>query len=147
MFASCASLTKVTSMGVNTKTVTQCDNMFQSCVSLEEAPLFDTSNVGAMTSMFFNCLSLKIVPPYNTSVVTDMPSFVSQAYSVTKILTPIRRSTTIANLKLSADALNELFTILPTVTGQTLTITGNPGASDPATNRSIATAKGWTITG
>ena len=48
---------------------------------------------------------------------------------------------------MSAAALNEMFTILPTVVGQTVTITGNYGALDPACDRSIATAKDWTVIG
>jgi hypothetical protein len=51
----------------------------------------------------------------------------------------------VASCKLSATALNEIYTNLPTVTGQTITVTGNYGTAgdDPA----IATAKGWTVTG
>ena len=51
----------------------------------------------------------------------------------------------VQNCKLSATALNEIYTNLPTVTSQTITVTGNYGAAtdDPT----IATAKGWTVTG
>jgi hypothetical protein len=50
----------------------------------------------------------------------------------------------IANCKLSGTALNEIYTNLPTVSGQTITVTGNYGTAthDPT----IATAKGWTVT-
>jgi hypothetical protein len=52
---------------------------------------------------------------------------------------------TVANLQLSAAALDEIYTNLPSVTTQTITVTGNYGtASDTP---SIATAKGWTVTG
>jgi hypothetical protein len=52
---------------------------------------------------------------------------------------------TVANCKLSAAALDEIYTNLPTVTGQTITVSGNYGiAGDDPT---IATAKGWTVTG
>jgi len=44
---------------------------------------------------------------------------------------------------LDADALNTLFGDLETVTGKTIRITGNPGASTCDT--SIATSKGWTV--
>jgi hypothetical protein len=51
----------------------------------------------------------------------------------------------VASCKLSATALNEIYTNLPTVTSQTITVTGNYGtATDDPT---IATAKGWTVTG
>ena len=51
----------------------------------------------------------------------------------------------VASCKLSSAALDEIYTNLPTVTGQTITVSGNYGVSgdDPT----IATAKGWTVTG
>ena len=59
------------------------------------------------------------------------------------MLMPLRFTFSVANAKMSASALNEMFSILPTVTGQTVTITGNYGASTCDTT--IATAKGWTV--
>jgi len=44
---------------------------------------------------------------------------------------------------LDATALNTLFGDLPILTGKTIKITGNPGASTCDT--SIATSKGWTV--
>ena len=52
---------------------------------------------------------------------------------------------TIANCKLDATRLNAYYTALPTVTSQTLTVTGNWGTATD--NPAIATAKGWTVTG
>jgi len=51
----------------------------------------------------------------------------------------------VANCKLSAAALDEIYTNLPTATGQTITVSGNYGTTgdDPT----IATAKGWTVSG
>jgi hypothetical protein len=49
----------------------------------------------------------------------------------------------VANCKLSATALDEIFTNLPIVTAQTITITDNYGAS--TANTTIATDKGWTV--
>jgi len=49
------------------------------------------------------------------------------------------------NCNLSPTALNEIYTNLGTATAQTITVTGNWGTtSDDPT---IATAKGWTVTG
>ncbi len=58
---------------------------------------------------------------------------------------PLRFTFSVANAKMSATALNEMYSILPTVTGQTVTVTGNYGVSgdDPT----IATVKGWTVVG
>ena len=44
---------------------------------------------------------------------------------------------------LDATALNKLFTNLPTLTGKTINITGSTGAA--TCDRTIATAKGWTV--
>jgi hypothetical protein len=50
----------------------------------------------------------------------------------------------VASSNLGPDALDEIYTSLPTVSGQTITVTSNWGtASDDPT---IATAKGWTVT-
>jgi len=46
---------------------------------------------------------------------------------------------------MTADDLNDLFTRLPVVTGKTVNMTGTLGAA--TCNRTIATAKGWTVTG
>jgi hypothetical protein len=96
-----------------------------------------------MNDMFVGCFNLKTIPAYSTASCTAMLNFCGTAYSVTRILTPIKFTNSIANMKLSADELNGLFDILPTVTGQTLTITGNPGASTCETN--LAIGKGWTV--
>jgi hypothetical protein len=47
--------------------------------------------------------------------------------------------------KLSATALNEIYTNLPSVVGQTITVTSNWGTATDTP--SIATAKGWAVTG
>jgi len=51
----------------------------------------------------------------------------------------------ISYTSLNAAALDLLFGDLPTLTGKYINITGCPGAS--TCTRSIATAKGWSITG
>jgi hypothetical protein len=51
----------------------------------------------------------------------------------------------VAGCKLSAAALNEIYTNLPVVTSQTITVTDNYGTTGD--NPAIATAKGWTVTG
>jgi hypothetical protein len=61
-------------------------------------------------------------------------------------ITGMRFSFSVASCKLSAAALNEIFTGLPTVTGQTITVTGNYGISQAGYSPTIATAKGWTVT-
>ncbi len=56
-----------------------------------------------------------------------------------------KESISYASCRLSAEALNDIYTGLATVTAKTITVTGNYGVTgdDPT----IATAKGWTVTG
>jgi hypothetical protein len=62
------------------------------------------------------------------------------------LISGMRFSFSVANCQLSAVALNEIFTGLPVVTGQTITVTGNYGISQGGYNPLIATMKGWTVT-
>ena len=171
MFGSCDSLTTVPLF--NTAAVTNMDSMFSSCVSLTSVPLFNTVAVTNMSNMFSSCTSLTSVPLFNTAAVTNMGSMFTGCYSLTSVPALVTTSVTsssnfssmftncnslariqaknfrftfsVANCKLSATALNEIYTNLPTVTAQTITVSGNYGtvADDPT----IATAKGWTVTG
>ena len=74
-----------------------------------------------------------------------MGNFARNCDSMKRCLATGIKATTWINGTLSATALNEIYTNLATVTGQTITVSGNYGtASD---NPAIATAKGWTVTG
>jgi surface protein len=150
MFASCSSLQTVPLF--NTIAVTSMSNMFASCNSLQAVPLFNTIAVTNMINAFSYCHALQTIPAFNANLVTvssRLNSLFNASYSISKIsLTNIRITFSISNLKLSAPAIIEVFNNLETVTGQTLTITGNWGiASLTAADRLIATNKGWTITG
>jgi hypothetical protein len=62
------------------------------------------------------------------------------------LLVGATRSHSYDNQLLDASSLNEIFTNLGTeFSGATIKITGNPGVG--TCNQSIATAKGWTVTG
>lgn len=102
--------------------ITSLSNIFSGCSSLAEADLtpFNGAPITAISNAFYACISLSSL---------KMPS-------------PITFS--VASCKLSAAALDALYTSLPTVTGKTLTVTGNYGTTGHTP--SIATAKGWTIT-
>ena len=168
MFTSCVSLQSVPLL--NTSAVTNMSGMFNSCTSLASVPLFNTAAVTAMGSMFQNCLVLPSVPLFNIAAlttissmfngcsslqsvpalnVTGLTSFASMFNSCSNLsriqATSFRFSFSVASCKLSATALNEIYTNLPTVTAQTITVTGNYGTATD--NPAIATAKGWTVTG
>ena len=57
----------------------------------------------------------------------------------------IPNSFSLATLDMSGGMLDYLYTHLPTVSGKTITITNNRGRTED--DPSIATAKGWTVTG
>lgn len=133
----------------NTAAVTNMSYMFYGCVNLQTVPLFNTAAVTSMSNMFAACKSLQSVPALVTTAVTNSSGFTSMFdsnYSMSRIEAKNFRFTfSVAYCKLSATALNEIYTNLPTVTAQTITVTGNYGTATD--NPAIATAKGWTVTG
>ena len=170
MLNGCYSLKSVPNFNI-TASCTDLLNLCNNCWSLERAPTFsDSSGVTNITSMLRYCKSLTTVPSYvfgdvtgtlfNAtfeycdslqvlpsitvgSLYTANPNIIAKNYSLKRMLMPLRFTFSVENAKMSASALNEMFSILPTVTGQTVTITGNYGASTCDTT--IATAKGWTV--
>jgi len=157
----------------NTAAATNMNSMFNLCLALQSVPLFNTALVTTMTNMFASANSLQYVPPFNTVSVTSfqamfngcaalqaVPAFVTTTVnsavgfssmfngctSLARIQAEDFRFTfSVASCKLSSTALNEIYTNLPTVTSQTITVTGNYGTTGDTP--SIATAKGWTVTG
>ena len=168
MFRNCYSLTTVPLF--NTANVTTMATMFNMCYSLVSIPLFNTVKVTTMDSFLFSCTSLPSIPAFNTSVMTNATSMLRNCPALTSIpamdfnaittttnmfassasirnilATGIKNTFSVANLSLSGTELNALYGRLANVVGKTLTVTGNYGtASD---NPTIATAKGWTVSG
>ena len=147
MFNNCSSLQTVPLF--NTAAVTNMNSMFNNCLSLQTVPLFNTAAVTNMSNMFNNCNSLAAVPALVTTAVTSSGNF-NTIFGACNSLSRIQAKDfnftfSVASCKLSATALNEIYTNLPVAVGQTITVTGNYGAAtdDPT----IATLKGWTVTG
>lgn len=169
MFQLCSSLTTIglinTSSGIN------FNSMFANCIALETIPLINVSNGTNFTSMFNSSSNLKSIPLLNVSKGITFEAMFASCSNLTTL--PLLNTTSGRNLNtmlnacgnlkvgafsgttasisyngcnLSAAALNDIFTYLSTSgSGKTVTITGNWGAS--GCNRSIATAKGWAISG
>jgi len=90
-------------------------------MSLESIPALDLSNVTNMPGIFGAC-------PFNRI----------EAYGM-------KVSFDIVETSLGPTALNEVYTNLATVSGQTLNVSNNWGVSND--DRTIATNKGWTVIG
>ena len=147
MFQLCSSLKEVPLL--NTANVTNMASMFISCISLQYVPLFNTANVTNMSGMFFTCRSLKEIPAMSASGATSSASYssmFSNCESISRIrMTGFKYSFSVASTRLDNVALDELYTNSASVTAQTITVTSCPGVDSDTP--SIATAKGWTVTG
>ena len=143
MFNGCYSLQSVPLFDL--RACTNTTQMFANCGSLQSVPLFNLIACKNTSSMFNSCYSLQSVPLFDLSLCTNTTQMFNGCYSVKKMTAKIKVSFSLANAKMSADALNAMYTALPTVTGQTITVTGNYGTATDTP--SIATAKGWTVTG
>jgi hypothetical protein len=141
----CSSLQQVPLF--NTAAGTIFTNFLQNCVSLQQVPLFNTAAGTNFQSFLVGCSSLQQVPLFNTAAGTNFTGFLAFCTSLSRIQAtfPAGQSFSLANLSLGPDALDEIYTNLPTASGTpTITVTGNWGtaAHDPT----IATNKGWTVT-
>jgi hypothetical protein len=99
--------------------------------------------------MFGSCVSLTSVPALVTTAVINSSNFSNIFVSCVTLsrieAKDFRFTFSVASCNLSSTALNEIYTNLPTVSGQTITVSGNYGTADD--DPTIATAKGWTVTG
>jgi hypothetical protein len=118
--------------------------MFRGCNSLQSIVLPDTSSAIIIDNMFIGCSALQSVSLPKTGALSNIWGMFYGCYALQSIEMTATATLDISNCSLSANALNALYTSLPSVTDETLTITGNPGAN--ASNTKIATDKGWTIT-
>lgn len=103
---------------------------------------------GSLGGMFNGCWSLVevIFPATWGGTVTNTGNMFNQTGNIQRLRNcKIPISFSVASSKLSGAALDEIYTDLPTVTSQTITVTGNHGVADD--DPTIATAKGWTVTG
>lgn len=144
MFYSCYALELVPLF--NTSSVTDMSNMFYACYSLQLPPMFDMSAVINISYMFYYCYTLKVIPAFNLAAVTSTFNAFYNCLTLSRALfTGLGVNFSLLNCNLSGAALDEIYTNLPTVTGKTITVTGNYGAASDTP--SIATSKGWTVTG
>lgn len=134
---------------LNLQSCTTTYRMFYDCRNLKNVAGLDNMGLSAdMREMFYNNVSIRVIPPINANSVasaTNLTAFPALYSCYDMNLSNTKYSFSITNCKLSANALNKIYTSLPTVVGQTITVTGNWGTATD--NVAIATAKGWTVTG
>jgi len=154
MFFGCFNLKYVPSY--NLTSCTNISNMFFDCVSLRYVPDLSvkTPALGATfmnaTGVFFNNQSLISIGFIDLSAVNNNSQTFINSSSPPRLLqrslvTGHAYNHTYINCNLSPEALNEIYTNLPTAaSGSIITVTGNWGTAydDPT----IATGKGWTVT-
>jgi len=131
---------------------TNMANMFQTCYScqLYSLPAGFGSICTNMNSMFsgnYSCQSYSFPAGFGAAVtVAGDIGPISQRTTIKIRGLAYAQSFSLANSNLQVNELIEVFNALPTVTGKSLTITGNPGVPDlTAPNEAIATGKGWTL--
>ena len=141
----CYSLQSVDTMGMSS--CTNATSMFQNCRSLQTVPLFNLAACTNANNMFSGCPSLQTVPLFNLGACTNATGMFQSCSSLVKATcSGTKVSITYLNCMLSATQLNAIYTNLASgVVSQTITVTGNWGAATDTP--SIATAKGWTVTG
>ena len=131
--------------------VTNASTMFSTCTSLRsvEFPSGALAAVTNIATMFNGCSTLQRLK-FPSGALASLSSATTNLFNGCSALSRIENCTipltfSLASCRLGAAALDEIYTALPTISGQTVTVTGNYGTS--ADTPSIATGKGWTVTG
>lgn len=149
-FASCNMLRNLVFPAGAFAAVTQVQGMFTSCQNLHyiEFPSGSCANITRVDTMFNGCAMLQHVKfPSGAFAVamTNTATFCTASNLARMEGCAISITFSLTNNRLTAAALDEIYTALPTITSQTITVTNNPGTTGDTP--SIATAKGWTVTG
>ena len=145
MFQNCVSLSAIPL--INTAAGTSFASMFIGCSSLSTIPLINTAAGTSFTNMFNACTSLRTVPALNTAAGTSFTNMFNGCSSLESApLAGTRYAISYASCALSSAELDAIYTGLGTAAGsQTITVTSNYGTTGDTP--SIATGKGWTVTG
>ena len=146
MFNSCSQLATI--VGTSwTSGISDFTSMFNGCSSLSTIPLINTAAGTSFASMFNSCTSLRTVPALNTAAGTSFTNMFNGCSSLESApLAGTRYAISYASCALSSAELDAIYTGLGTAAGsQTITVTSNYGTTGDTP--SIATGKGWTVTG
>ena len=147
MFYNCTSLKSTPTF--NTPLLTDSSYMFQSCGKLRSVGLFDTSKVTTIANMFNGCARLEEIPAFNVVSATTVSSvFVSNFALTNSSISGLTRTHSYNSNNLSYPSIVTIFNNLGTAFGtQNINVALNPGSTSlTASDRLIATNKGWTVT-
>ncbi len=130
----------------NVAAVTNMNAMFNQCVSMTSFPLWVTTSLSNVGNLFTGCTGLRELPAMAFNSATTAATTIFSNCKLSRIgITGIPVTHTIASNILSGAELDSYYTGLPTISSQTITVTGNYGITGDTPT--IATAKGWTVTG
>jgi hypothetical protein len=148
IFAQCYRLRTVPAL--NFTAATNFDSLFANCTSLVSITPWTGSAPTTVISMFSGCTSLLEVPVFSLAGVASGAAGASMLVSCVSLQsfkpTGMRVAISFSGFQMLAAQLDEMYTNLGTASGtQAVTVTNNPGTTGDTP--SIATAKGWTVTG
>ena len=128
----------------DTSEVTSFYRTFINVYLVKELPEFDTSKATNFGNMLFGT-RVQVIPAFNMENGTSFTGTFTSTFITWSDVTGVTETHSYLNCNLLSEALDNIYTNLAYVTGKTITVTGNPGVTgdDP----SIATNKGWTVTG
>jgi hypothetical protein len=145
MFQYCYSLK---SHSISVPKATRIDNLFYNNRGTRrvhvDAPLATTGSNAFNSQAWYGWGGIEQVSGDLSSMGSNQ-NFFQYTPQLKKLLITINDNLTIQQLNMSGKNLDDLYTYLPTVTGKTINITNNRGRTED--DPSIATAKGWTVTG
>lgn len=149
-FSGCQALRAVTFPSGALAACTTIREAFRFCPSLQSIvfPDLGTLVANGLQDTFSGCNSLVSIgfPTGSMGSLTTLSSPFGGCNVLRSIVNcEIPVSFSVQDCMLDATALDAIYTALPTVVGQTITVTGNIGISGD--NPAIATGKGWTVTG
>lgn len=147
LFTSCQNLTIIGDLDITNST--SLSQAFYYCTKLQKIGTITNTSNTTLQYAFGECGNLReIVFTYAGNVTVTTGAFYN-CFSLRKLRLPgMKVSFTITGCNMQRTELVDLFNDLSTgVTGQTITVTNNPGVADlTAADILIATAKGWTVT-
>jgi hypothetical protein len=145
-FFSCLSLTELPTLDCS-GTSTDAYGLFRAFQNMVSLRKLNLSNTGAITGWREFCrgnFALQEIGPCDMGAATELSLAFNACYNLRRMQgTGIKVTVSFQGCALDATAIDEIFTNLAVVVGQTITVSQTPGAA--TCNTAIATGKGWTV--